>query len=161
MSGSLIDTFSRAADTAKPSPKPKPRRKAPPPITFRASEDERAAILRAAGAMSLSAFIRLKVLADLDIDAPRRKVSRKRHTPSAELAVLGQMLGGLGQSRLSQNMNQIAKAANMGALPVSPALEAELFEACAAIQDMRTKLIEALGVKPTSSRCSAVRSESG
>lgn len=142
MSGSLTDTFSRAA---KPSPKAK--RKAPPPITFRATEDERAAILKAAGAMSLSAFIRLKVLADLDIEAPRRKASRKRHAPSAELAVLAQILGGLGQSRLSQNMNQIAKAANMGALPVSAELETELFEACAAIQDMRKRLIEAMGVK--------------
>lgn len=145
MSAPVTETFSKAAE--RPS-KPKAKRKAPPPITFRASEEERAALIRAAGAMSLSAYIRLKALADLEDVKPRRKVSRKVQTSSAELAVLAQMLGGLGQSRISQNLNQIAKASNMGALPVTPELEAELFEACAAIQDMRKRLIEAMGVKP-------------
>ena len=44
-------------------------------------------------------------------------------------------------------MNQIAKAANIGALPVTPELEDELFAACAAIQDMKSELVTALGVK--------------
>ena len=41
-------------------------------------------------------------------------------------------LAGLGQSRLASNINQIAKAANMGALPVTPDLIDELYQACAA-----------------------------
>lgn len=58
------------------------------------------------------------------------------------------MLGGLGQSRLASNVNQLAKAANMGALPVSPEVEAELLESCAAIREMREALVKALGVRP-------------
>ena len=57
------------------------------------------------------------------------------------------MLGGLGQSQLASTMGELARAAKMGALPVTPELEQELLEACSAIQDMREQLISALGVK--------------
>ncbi|MCG8695282.1 MAG: MobC family plasmid mobilization relaxosome protein [Minwuiales bacterium] len=141
-SPALVNDFSEAA--AKPS---KPKRKAPPPFSIRFTDEERARLERDAGALSLAAYMRLKLFAGDEPPPTKRKPTRKQYVPSAELAVLGQMLGGLGQSRLASNLNQIAKAANIGALPVSPELEAELLEACAAIQDMRRSLIQALGVK--------------
>ena len=140
-SPALVKEFPKAA---RPS---KPKRKAPPPFSIRFTEAERARLEQDAGALSLAAYMRLKLFAGDEPPPTRRKPTRKQYVPSAELAVLGQMLGGLGQSRLASNLNQIAKAANIGALPVSPELEAELLEACAAILDMRRSLIQALGVK--------------
>lgn len=150
MSGSEIaysgekpsQSFSKAA--ARPR---KRRKKLPPPFSIRFTDEERVRLNREAGVLSLAAYIRLTLFADCEEVPARRKLTRKPQSPSAELAVLGHMLGGLGKSRLSSNLNQIAKAANIGALPVTPELEAELFEACAAIQDMRQRLISAVGIK--------------
>ena len=66
------------------------------------------------------------------------------------MLLLAKSMGELGKSRLASNLNQIAKAANIGALPVSPELEDELSEACGAIQDMRDLLVKALGLKSKS-----------
>jgi hypothetical protein len=118
------------------------------PFSLRFTEAERAWLLRQAETLSLAAYIRLQLFKDFKTAPPsRQKLSRKVASPSSELAVLGTMLGGLGQSQLVSHLNQIAKAANQGALPVTPELETELFDACAAIQDMRKRLIAALGVK--------------
>ncbi|MEL6365991.1 MAG: hypothetical protein AAFR11_14240 [Pseudomonadota bacterium] len=128
---------------------PRKRRKHPPPFSIRFTDEERARLEQAAGSLALAAFIRLKLFEDME-DAPpkRRRIAKRQHSPTAELAMLSQMLGALGQSRLASNMNQIAKVANVGALPVSPELEADLAEACTAIQEMRRELIAALGVTP-------------
>ena len=58
-----------------------------------------------------------------------------------------QVLATLGQSRLSSNLNQLAHLANVGALPVTPELEAELAEALADIRAIRLLLLTALGFK--------------
>ena len=141
MSGSSLNkSFSQAATLAT---KPK----APPPFSIRFTDAERARLDRDAGMLSLAVYIRLKLFAGDELPPTKRKPTRKKYAPSAELAVLGQMLGRLGQSRLSTNLNQIARAASKGALPVTPELEQELIEACAAIREMRENLIKALGVK--------------
>lgn len=127
---------------------PKHKKKRSPPFSIRWTDEERARLDQARGVLSLAAYIRLKVFAEgQSVPKERKKLTRKHYSPSAELAVISQMLGNLGGSRLASNMNQIAKAANIGALPVSPELERELLEACTAIQDMRRELITALGVK--------------
>lgn len=139
----LTKDFSEAA--ALPA---KPKAKHPPPFSIRFTDAERAQLNRDAGTLSLAAYIRLKLFVGIKPPPTKRKLTRKiKSKPSAELAVIGHMLGGLGQSRLASNMNQIAKAANVGALPVTPELEEELFEACAAIKTMRKDLIAALGIE--------------
>ena len=60
------------------------------------------------------------------------------------------VLAELGQSRLASNMNQIARAANMGVLDVSAELTQDLEEASRSIAEMREMLIAALGLKPES-----------
>jgi len=122
--------------------------KSPPPFSIRFTDEERAQLNRDAGTLSLAAYMRLKLFADCENTPKLRKLTRKIAQPSAELAVLGHMLGGLGKSRLASNLNQIAKAANMGALPVTPELEGELSEACADVRAMRQSLVAALGIKP-------------
>ena len=91
--------------------------------------------------ISVSELIRRRTLGDYE--APRRKNRR----PSRDDKMLSKLLGTLGQSRLASNMNQIAKAANLGALPVTDDLIAELTQACFDIQTMRRELIRALGIK--------------
>ncbi|MFK7875878.1 MAG: plasmid mobilization relaxosome protein MobC [Paracoccaceae bacterium] len=50
----------------------------------------------------------------------------------------------LGNLRLANNLNQLAKAANMGALPLSPEVEQELMATCAAVIAIRAELMKAL-----------------
>jgi len=143
MSNSLnLRAFQAAAE---PSSKPK---KSLPPFSIRFTEEERAQLERDAGALSLAAYMRLKLFNDGEPDNSKRNKTRKQRTPSIEIAMISQLLGALGQSRLSSNLNQIAKAANMGALPVSSELESELHQACADIAAMRQSLIATLGIKP-------------
>ena len=59
------------------------------------------------------------------------------------------VLGQLGQSRLANNLNQLAKQANLGTLPVTPDTEAELSAAAADIAAMRQILVHALGLDAT------------
>ncbi|MGE3992572.1 plasmid mobilization relaxosome protein MobC [Pseudorhodoplanes sp.] len=60
---------------------------------------------------------------------------------------LGRLLALLGQSRIANNLNQLAKAANQGALPVTVEVEADLRAACAEVFEMRLLLLRALGIK--------------
>lgn len=119
----------------------------PPPVSIRLSDDEYARLRRDAGVLSMAAYIRLKVFGE-EKSAPRRKAyMRKKTSPSSELVMIGHMLGGLGVSEIAANLNDIAKAARIGAMPVSPQLEREIQAACDAVQDMKARLITVLGVK--------------
>ena len=58
---------------------------------------------------------------------------------------MGRVLATLGQSRLSSNLNQLARAANTGSLPVSPDTEEALQAACPEVAALRAELLRALG----------------
>lgn len=118
------------------------RKKRPPPLSIRVSDEERKKLKRDAGGGSVNAYVRQKLFG---ASATPRNSKQK---PSADIEALGRVLGALGRSRLASNLNQIAKAANVGALPVTPELEKELHDACADIRAMRRDLLKALGVKP-------------
>ena len=120
---------------------PKPP-KYPSPFSLRFTEDERALLRARAGKRSLGEYIR-GVLFGSGVSA--RKV--KRRCPSEADKENAAQLAGLGQSRLASNMNQIAKAAHMGALPVTPDLVEELHRACEDIRTMRRALVGSLGLK--------------
>ncbi|OLF71401.1 hypothetical protein AWH62_12710 [Maricaulis sp. W15] len=123
------------------SAKPKPP-KYPSPFSLRFSEEERAILRARAGKRSIGEYIR-GVLFGSGVSA--RKV--KRRNPSEANKEHAAQLAGLGQSRLASNMNQIAKAAHMGALPVTPDLVEELWKACEDIRTMRRALVGSLGLK--------------
>lgn len=74
-------------------------------------------------------------------------VSRQRLTPKTDRILLTKLLGALGQSELPSNMSKIAKAAKIGALPVTSDLEQALKVACADIAFMRERLMKSLGLK--------------
>jgi hypothetical protein len=119
------------ADTSK---------KCPPPFSLRLTYEERARLEAEADGKPLGAYIRERLLGD-DV-APR---TRRGNSPVKDKEALGRVMGALGASRLSSNLNQLAKAVNTGSLPVTPETEEELREACREIAELRADLLKALG----------------
>lgn len=120
---------------------------APAPFSLRLTFEERAALEQAAGDMPLGAYIRSQVLQD-----GKARKRRRYKRPVKDHQVLGQLLGILGEARLANNLNQLAKAANTGSLPVTPETEKALREGCAEIHQMRSLLMRALGFSPENGR---------
>ncbi len=117
--------------------------KAPPPFSLRLTFEERARLERDAAGMSLGAYLRSRLFG---ADVPPRRTRGK--FPVKDKAALAKMLAALGASRLSQNLNRLARAVNIGALPVTLETDAELRDACRAVTDMRQELLRALGKMP-------------
>lgn len=113
----------------------------PPPFSLRLSFEERAKLEQAAGGMPLGAFIREKLLGS-DFQ-PRRTRGR---SPVKDHQLLGRVLGELGRSHLANNLNQLARAANTGSLPVTPETENALKLVCKEITQIRHDLVRALGL---------------
>lgn len=122
------------------------KRKRPSPFCIRLSENERARLELEARGLPLGAYIKAKALGD--------KPLRMRRTGLAveDRQALAKALALLGHSRLSSNLNQLAHAANIGSLPMTPETEAELLAALRDVREMRRLLITALGLKPEASR---------
>lgn len=116
--------------------------KRPSPFSLRLSFEQRTRLERDAGDMPLGAYILERVFNDEA--APKR---RRGKNPVKDHQALAQVLGMLGQSRLSSNLNQLARSANTGSLPVTPDTEAALIEAVAEIREIRRLLIEALNLE--------------
>ena len=125
-----------AGDTAEKKPK------YPPPFSIRLTWEERAYLERVCGSTPWSTYIRKVALSEAE--TPRKRQTRQ---PKTDDAALSRALGALGKSRLASNLNQIAKAANRGTLPVTPELMEELNAACAEFRALRSDIIEALGLK--------------
>lgn len=120
--------------------------KHPSPLSLRLTHEERARLERDAGDSTLSSYIRWRLFGENAAPSGfSRRPKRKSRRPHVDHVILAQLLGALGKSRLASNLNQIAKAANIGALPVTKELEVELHEACAEISEMRNALMQALG----------------
>lgn len=146
MTGSPNNTVSRLDDflTAAKGDAVTLGRKAKPlhPFSIRLTQEERERLEEEAKGKPLGVYIRERLLGD---GTAPRKLRRK---PSVDQAGLAKVLGMLGQSRLANNLNQIAKAAHIGVLVVSPALIEELDDACRDIRIMRDALLSALGFPP-------------
>lgn len=113
------------------------------PFSLRLSFEERAKLEDAANGVALGAYIK-SVLFEQDL----RKVQRRNVNPIKDHEALARVLGELGQSRLSSNLNQLARAVNMGALPVTSEVQDMLAGACSDVALMRNSLIQALELKP-------------
>ena len=126
-------SFKKAAKPSKLS-----KKKYPSPVTLRLTEDERVQLEKDADGSSLSAHIRWCVL---------KKGGARKNTPLKDRKALAQVLGLLGQTRIANNLNQIAYEANCGSLLMDEETEKEIKLACAHIAWIRVKLIEALGLR--------------
>lgn len=117
--------------------------KYPPPFSLRLTHEERARLDAERGNNPLSVHIRERLFGDKA--SPRK---RRGNSPVKDAEALGRVLGALGQSRLSSNLNQLAKAAHTGSLPVTSETEADLKEACREVSALRADLLRALGKSP-------------
>ncbi len=112
------------------------------PYSIRFTHEERQQLEQMAHGISWSEFIRSCLF--------KENVSIRRtkgRSPVKDEQALARLIGVLGQSRIPNNINQLAKAANTGSLPVNPETEKRLNEAYNIIRWMRRQLIQALGLK--------------
>lgn len=134
-----------AKDFGAVNGQPKQKRKRPSPFPVRFSEDERAYLEKLAGDLSLGSYIRQELLKDFGHKETQAR--RKLHKPNINDQKVSALLAGLGQSRIPNNLNQLAKAANCGTLETTDDIEKQLEEACAAVLAMREALFMALGLR--------------
>ena len=112
------------------------------PFSLRLSEDERKTLEELADGQPWGTYIK-EALFDRQV-RPRTRGAR----PVKDRAELARLLGLLGASRISQNINQLAKAANTGSLPVNADVHRALLESCDSVRNMRALLLTALGLQP-------------
>ena len=113
----------------------------PPPFSIQFTFEERAALDRAAAGQPLAVYVRSRLFDD---SLPPRR-TRGKH-PVKDHIALAEVLSQLGQARIANNLNQLARAANSGSLPVTPETEKALADACADIRWMRDRLMAGLGL---------------
>lgn len=92
----------------------------PIPYSLRLSPEERERLDRDAGDMPLAVYIRSRLFDD---PTPRK---RRMKRPVKDHKLLAELLTKLGSSRISNNLNQLARAANSGSLLLMPEIEEEL-----------------------------------
>lgn len=137
----LTPTFEQAADGSAP----RVRHKRPAPLSIRLSQTERDRLLADARGERLGTYIKSRLFGGGAMHRPRA-------TTIADQQALAKLLALLGRSHLASNLNQLAKAVNIGALPLTPETEAELLEAILDVRAMRHLLVAALGRKPEAAR---------
>ncbi|MEO1701959.1 MAG: plasmid mobilization relaxosome protein MobC [Pseudomonadota bacterium] len=115
-------------------------------MTLRLTEAEHAKLVELAHGMTLSAYIRA-CLFDGD-KAPRK---RKKREPVKHEKAVAELLGLLGQSRIANNLNQLAYAANTGSPLLDDETHGMITEAYDHVRFMRSRLIVALGLADQSS----------
>jgi len=109
----------------------KPAKK-PAPFSLRLTEAEKAKLLRRAKGQPLGGYIKGQLFSTKNANITK--------TDAATVLAI------LGASDLARNMACIAKAAEIGALPVTPELTERLEQACTDISHMRFALIRTLGL---------------
>ncbi|MEL7197934.1 MAG: hypothetical protein AAGL10_06430 [Pseudomonadota bacterium] len=136
MRGSSHDPFNNVANGAQSKPD------YGKPISVRFTEEERMKLERMAGDLTLSAYVRSRCIGD---EAEPHRTRGKR--PIQDFEALGRVLGALGRSQLSNNLNQLAKAAHSGTLGLPDETQATIEDAADDIAFIRHELIQALGLR--------------
>ena len=111
-----------------------------PPFSLRFTVEERQRLDADAGDLAIAEYIRSQLFQN-----PAKRL-RPFRRPVQDGKALGEVLAALGRSRLSSNLNQLAKAVHSGTLPVTPETEAAILAACATVQQMSGQLVQALGL---------------
>jgi hypothetical protein len=109
------------------------------PFSIRLSETERHQLEQAAGTVPLGTFVRARLLGE----RPTRRTARR---PIGDTVTLGKILAAMGQSGLASSLTDLATAARLGTIALTPELEAALEAAFAEVRDIRRLLLRALGM---------------
>ncbi|PZU85748.1 MAG: hypothetical protein DI527_20935 [Chelatococcus sp.] len=112
------------------------------PFSIRLTEDERARLVAAAGGIPLGSYIKATMLG---YAPPIRR--RASPLPKQDKKVLAKALALFARSRVSNNLNQLTKAVNMGTFPVTPETEAELRELLRLVRRLRDLMMDGLGYR--------------
>ena len=126
---SIVRRFNKSANL---------KRKRPSPFCIRLSEAQRARLADEAAGAPLGAYIKAKALGE-----PLRM--RRTGLSIEDREALAKTLALLGQSHLSSNLNQLAHAANIGSLPMTPETEEFLRTCLQDVREIRCLLMRALG----------------
>lgn len=143
MSNAVKNRFQEASGA---TPKPLPKRSTLSPVTLRLTHEERARLEELAQGMTLSAYIRACVFAE---QSRRRK--RRPASVVEDKKAIAEALALLGQSRIANNLNQLAYHANINALAIGPDEAAQIEEAYEYVLSIRSLLLTALGASSASS----------
>lgn len=138
--GVALEAFNDATGRGAIPSKKKASRRAISPLTLRLTEDERARLEELAAGLTLSTYVRACVFGQ---EAKRRKRRAKNTVEDKKAAA--EALALLGQSRIANNLNQLAYHANIGALDIAEAERAKIDEAYAHVLAIRALLVTALG----------------
>ncbi|PYC46283.1 hypothetical protein DI396_16235 [Litorivita pollutaquae] len=112
------------------------------PFSLRLTFEERARLNRQAGGLPLGGYIKSVLFSE---DAAHYRAKRK--TPVQDEKLLAEVLACLGASRISNNLNQLAKAVNQGTLYVDEDVKSDIVTACNDVRAMRLLLMQALGMQ--------------
>lgn len=107
----------------------KRQKKKPAPFSLRLTFEERTRLEELAGDEPLGSYIKRKVFDGQGMSNKRARSKLRR--PIKDDASLAKLLALLGGSRIANNLNQLAKAVNIGALPVVEETETDIRCACA------------------------------
>ena len=111
-----------------------------PPFSLRFTVEERLKLDADAGDLAIAEYIRSQLFQN-----PSKRL-RPFRRPIQDGKALGEVLAALGRSRLSSNLNQLAKAVHSGSLPVTPETEKAILDAVKEVHDMSSRLVKALGL---------------
>lgn len=109
------------------------------PVSIRLSADERSRLEADAGSKSLSEYIRARLFSG-------KARERRVQTTTTNARQLAHLLAALGASELGPNLRELAHAARIGALPITPETVEALTAACTATIEIRNGLMTALGL---------------
>lgn len=122
-----------------------PKSTYPAPFSLRLTDQERAVLKEMANGQPMGQFIKDAIFDKAMRPPPARKIAL------ADQKHIAKLLAALGSSRIASNINQLAKAANSGSLPVNKEIIDALNEAVDAVRWMRDTLIKGMGIKPQTS----------
>jgi hypothetical protein len=121
------------------------------PLCLRVTAEERRFLVdraREGQHGSVSGFVRAQLFGmirsgggDANANALGRSSAMER------LKMLAQVLGTLGSSKALLHLTELAEAARIGALPLTPDVVRDIRGACDAVIDIRNLLLRALGVR--------------
>ena len=118
----------------------KRNKRGPTPYSLRLYPEERERLDYDAGDLPLATYIRSRLFDD---PTPRK---RRMKRPVKDHRLLAELIAKLGASRISSNLNQLARAANSGSLLLMPETEEDLRQALEDIAWMRKTLMQGLGL---------------
>lgn len=121
-------------------PQKSPTKKRPAPLSIRVSDEQRECLLQMAGTMTVNAYVLWRLFGNDACKARQRRITR-------DMLLLAQILAKLGQSNLSLDLHTLAQSAKCGALHVTPEVEGELSQACSDVADIKSMLMDAIGIK--------------